>query len=563
MARTSRRAAVKAETAEVKGYKTGIYVRLSREDERKVESETVGNQIEFLKDFVNRDPSLVPMDEYVDRHFTGTKFDRPEFNRMIEDVRSGRINCVVVKDLSRLGRNYLEAGDYIEKIFPFFGVRFIAVTDNYDSLTSDPTEDGLVVPLRNLINEAYAKDISKKICTSFENQFRQGIFFATTAAYGYKKDPDDSHMVLVDEDVKDIVIRIFTEYNAGKSMAKIAKGLNEDGVLAPSVYWQTKDVIHKNKYTNLWEGKQVRNILQNPIYTGDVQIAKTRKCYYKGITSAVKRDDGYYVENHHEAIIDHETYDRAQERLNARRAEYFSVQGRNDGIRNEKPDFLQGLLYCGHCGNKMNMYRKTVKLVNGVGHYSTYVCRRSSTYGAEDPAKNVKAEELEAMVLELIKAYIALYTDARDRLKKLNRKPVVTGKRAELEKELAGLNGRKDKVDGFIKNLYEDFADGVFSEDEYLEMKSGYVKEKDALDAEIKDTEAVIRTYSPSYGGGDDMEQAFSRYVGIEKLDRAVVETFIEKIICYSKTRFEVEYSFADELREFMGLVEKREAEAV
>lgn len=211
----------------------------------------------------------------------------------------------------------------------------------------------------------------------------------------------------------------------------------------------------------------------------------------------------------------------------------------------------------------MNMYRKTVKLVNGVGHYSTYVCRRSSTYGAEDPAKNVKAEELEAMVLELIKAYIALYTDARDRLKKLNRKPVVTRKRAELEKELARLNGRKDKVDGFIKNLYEDFADDVFSEDEYLEMKSGYVKEKDALDAEIKDTEAVIRTYSPSYGGGDDMEQAFSRYVGIEKLDRAVVETFIEKIICYSKTRFEVEYSFADELREFTELVEKREAEAV
>ena len=181
------------------------------------------NQLEFLKDYVVKDSSLVLIDEYVDRHVTGTKFDRPEFNRMIEDIRSGRINCVVVKDLSRLGRNYLEAGDYIEKIFPFFGVRFIAVTDNYDSLTSDPTEDGLVVPLKNLINEAYAKDISKKIRTSFENQFKQGIFFATTAAYGYKKDPDDPHMVLVDGDVRDVVVRIFTEYTGGKSMASVKK----------------------------------------------------------------------------------------------------------------------------------------------------------------------------------------------------------------------------------------------------------------------------------------------------------------------------------------------------
>ena len=156
MARKSRKTVATVETAssEVKGYKTALYVRLSREDERKIESETVENQVELLKDYIGKEPSLVLVDEYVDRHVTGTKFDRPEFNRMIADIRGGRINCVVVKDLSRLGRNYLEAGDYIEKIFPFFGVRFIAVTDNYDSLTSNPTEDGLVVSLKNLINEA-------------------------------------------------------------------------------------------------------------------------------------------------------------------------------------------------------------------------------------------------------------------------------------------------------------------------------------------------------------------------------------------------------------------------
>ncbi|MCR5739813.1 MAG: recombinase family protein [Lachnospiraceae bacterium] len=563
MARKSRKAVFVAENAaaEVKGYKTALYVRLSREDERKIESDTVENQIEFLKDYIGKDPSLVLVDEYVDRHVTGTKFDRPEFNRMISDIRSRRINCVVVKDLSRLGRNYLEAGDYIEKIFPFFGVRFIAVTDNYDSLTSNPTEDGLVVPLKNLINEAYAKDISKKIYTSFENQFRQGVFFATTAAYGYKKDPDDPHMVLVDEDVRDIVIRIFTEYVGGKSMAQIARDLNMDEIPAPSVYWQQKDVIHVDKYTNLWDGKQIRNILQNPIYTGDVRIGKTHKCYFKGITRAKERD-GYYVENHHEAIIDHETFERAQELRNAKRKEYFSVQGKNDEIRNRKPDFLQGYLYCGHCGNKMNMYRKTTKLVNGVGHYSTYVCRRSATYGPDDPQKNVKAENLEEIVLKLIQAHIAVYVDTRDRLRALNRNLIVKGKKAELELRLSELEKRKDKVNELIRNTYEDFSDGVLSEDEYLEMKSGYVEEVETLLADMAEIKGVIETYSTAYAGGEAVEDAFSKYIGVKELSRGLVETFIKKITCYSKERFEVVYTFSDELQELMDLAEQRGADA-
>lgn len=563
MARKSRKAVdvAKNAAAEVKGYKTALYVRLSREDERKVESDTVENQIEFLKDYIGRDPSLVLVDEYVDRHVTGTKFDRPEFNRMISDIRGGRINCVVVKDLSRLGRNYLEAGDYIEKIFPFFGVRFIAVTDNYDSLTSNPTEDGLVVPLKNLINEAYAKDISKKIYTSFENQFRQGVFFATTAAYGYKKDPDDPHMVLVDEDVRDIVIRIFTEYVGGKSMAQIARDLNMDEIPAPSVYWQQKDVIHVDKYTNLWDGKQIRNILQNPIYTGDVRIGKTHKCYFKGITRAKERD-GYYVENHHEAIIDHETFDRAQELRNAKRKEYFSVQGKNDEIRNRKPDFLQGYLYCGHCGNKMNMYRKTMKLVNGVGHYSTYVCRRSATYGPDDPPKNVKAEDLEEIVLKLIQTHIAVYVDTRDRLRALNRNPVAKGKKAELESRLSEQEKRKNKVNELIRNTYEDFSDDIISEDEYLEMKSAYVEEVETLLADMAEINGVIETYSTTYAGGEAAEEAFSKYIGVEKLSRELVETFISKITCYSKERFEVAYTFSDELQELMDLADQRGADA-
>jgi len=559
MARKSRRGnagALAPSAAGIRVYRTAVYVRLSREDGRKVESDTVENQRALLEDYVAGEPSLELAGGYVDRHVTGTKFDRPEFNRMVADMRAGRIDCIVVKDLSRLGRNYLEAGDYIEKIFPFFGVRFIAVTDRYDSLTSDPAEDGLVVPLKNLINEAYAKDISKKICSTFEGLFEKGVFLATTAAYGYKKNPEDSHNLLVDENVRDVVVRIFRERLEGKSLAQIARGLNADGILAPSVYWQSIGVIHKEKYTNLWEGKQVRRILENVVYTGDVEISKSYRAYYKGVTKPVSRDKGerFYVEGHHEAVIDHETFDRVQELLQARKREYFSARENTGGDRNRREDKLQGLLFCGHCGNKMNLYRKTVKLVGGYGHYSTYVCRRAATYGEADPPKNIKADVMEGLVMELLRAHMAVYVDARERMRALNRGPEAAGRRTALEKELSGKAGRRDKVSGFIRVLYDDFTDGVFSEGEYLEMKAGYVSELEVLDAEVAALEAEAERLAPDYAGDGKMAAAFGKYLGAEELTKELAQTFIKKIICYGSDRFDVEYTFAEELAD---LVEK------
>lgn len=559
MARKSRKEIAKAVAASapaagMKVYRTAVYVRLSREDERKIESDTVENQKELLEGYVDGEPSLELAGVYVDRHVSGTKFDRPEFNRMVADMRTGRIDCIVVKDLSRLGRNYLEAGDYIEKIFPFFGVRFIAVTDGYDSLTSGTAEDGLVVPLKNLINEAYAKDISRKICSSFEGQFEKGVYFATTAAYGYRKDPEDSHGLLVDENVRDVVVRIFKERLAGKSLAQIARGLNADGIMAPSVYWQSIGVIHKEKYTNLWEGKQVRRILENVVYTGDVEISKSYRAYYRGITRPVSRDKGerFYVEGHHEALIDHGTFDRVQELMRETRAGYEAARQNPGGERNKREDKLQGLLYCGHCGNKMNLYRKTVKLVDGYGHYSTYVCRRSSTYGEADPSKNIKADVMEGLVMELLKAHMAVYVDERERMRMLNRKPEAAGKRSALEKELSGKEGRREKIGGFIRALYADFADGVLSEGEYLEMKAGYFSELEALDAETAGLRAEMEGLAPDYAGDGEMAAAFEKYLGAEELTKEMAQTFIKKIVCYGSDRFEVEYTFAGELAELM-----------
>ena len=407
-----------------------------------------------------------------------------------------------------------------------------------------------------MFNEAYAKDISKKICSTFEGLFEKGVFLATTAAYGYKKNPEDSHNLLVDENVRDVVVRIFRERLEGKSLAQIARGLNADGILAPSVYWQSIGVIHKEKYTNLWEGKQVRRILENVVYTGDVEISKSYRAYYKGVTKPVSRDKGerFYVEGHHEAVIDHETFDRVQELLQARKREYFSARENTGGDRNRREDKLQGLLFCGHCGNKMNLYRKTVKLVGGYGHYSTYVCRRAATYGEADPPKNIKADVMEGLVMELLRAHMAVYVDARERMRALNRGPEAAGRRTALEKELSGKAGRRDKVSGFIRVLYDDFTDGVFSEGEYLEMKAGYVSELEVLDAEVAALEAEAERLAPDYAGDGKMAAAFGKYLGAEELTKELAQTFIKKIICYGSDRFDVEYTFAEELAD---LVEK------
>ena len=380
------------------------------------------------------------------------------------------------------------------------------------------------------------------------------VQFATTAAYGYRKDPEDSHGLLVDENVRDVVVRIFKERLAGKSLAQIARGLNADGIMAPSVYWQSIGVIHKEKYTNLWEGKQVRRILENVVYTGDVEISKSYRAYYRGITRPVSRDKGerFYVEGHHEALIDHGTFDRVQELMQETRAGYEAARQNTGGERNKREDKLQGLLYCGHCENKMNLYRKTVKLVDGYGHYSTYVCRRSSTYGEADPPKNIKADVMEGLVMELLKAHMAVYVDARERMRVLNRKPEAAGKRSALEKELSGKEGRREKIGGFIRALYADFADGVFSEGEYLEMKAGYVSELEALDAEMAGLKAEMEGLAPDYAGDGEMAAAFGKYLGAEELTKEMAQTFIKKIVCYGSDRFEVEYTFAGELAELM-----------
>lgn len=569
MARKSRKGNVSAAAAKAvpveKTYKTAIYIRLSVEDERKIESDSVENQRAFLADFVAKQDDLTLVGTYIDRGVTGTKFDRPEFNRMIAAMRAGEINCIVVKDLSRLGRDYLEAGDYIEKIFPFFGVRFIAVTDGYDSLNASASEDGFVVPLKNLINEAYAKDISKKISSSYESMYKAGLYPCCTVPYGYLKDPEDKRNMLVDENVRDVVVRIFNERLSGVSMCQIARNLNEDGILAPSPYWQSIGVLKTTKFSNVkWEMKAIRRLLMNPVYIGDVEMRKTVSALYKGIRKEMPtaKEERIYVKDHHEAIIDRETFERVQELLKEQKAEYDAKHGVFGDKKNRKENLFMGLLFCGDCGHALGLYRKTIKLPSGYFYYNTYTCNRAGTYLDADPRKNIKAEDLEKMVLGLIKKHIRAYLDASAALDKANKKSASKKAMKGLQKEQKKLLERKEHIAEISANLYGDYTDGLFSEKEYLEMKKEYVAEMDEITKKLDGMAAELATFHEGYGEANEMGEACRKYEAFEALTADMVKCFIAKIVCYADDRYEVHYRFEDEYRMISELLEKRKGMA-
>lgn len=292
---------------QAKPYQVGIYARLSFESEANKERDTVDTQIAYIREFVKEQDDMVEVQVYADISVTGTTFERPEFDRMIQDIRAGKINTVITRDLSRLGRNYVEAGNYIERVFPFLDVRYIAITDDFD--TARPGTD-LSVPLKNIVNEYYSKDLSKKVETGKHSIWAQGGFSEGTPPYGYYRATDGSRKLLIDEEVSDNVVRIFNMFLDGKGYAGIAKTLQNEGILSPPKYRFYKagksELAEKARE---WHPTHVKEILQGEYYIGNIVHGKQRKALDTGRKN-VKTDASTWqrIENAHEPIIDKDTF---------------------------------------------------------------------------------------------------------------------------------------------------------------------------------------------------------------------------------------------------------------
>ena len=307
-----------------KTWSTALYIRLSQEDEDngkdKHESNSVTSQKAILNEFIEEHENFAVYDTYIDDGFTGTDFNRPSFQRLLEDMKSKYINCIIVKDLSRLGRNYIEVGNYIEQVFPLFNIRFIAINDGVDSFKNPASTNTILVPFKNLINDEYARDTSTKIKTSLSGRKKKGEYIGAFPAYGYLKDPKDKHKLIIDESVADIIRNIF-DWNVNKGLGKIeiCHRLNDLGILNPTGHKKIELGQNYNNYgikdnTYTWTPSTVKNILNNEVYIGNTVQGKRRtKSYKVHKVETVPKDEWIRVENTHEPIIDKEIFEKAQE----------------------------------------------------------------------------------------------------------------------------------------------------------------------------------------------------------------------------------------------------------
>lgn len=308
---------VTPETAKL-GFQTAAYVRLSVEERGTVDGSSLKNQENLLLSFIKEQKELNLYKIYVDNGYSGTVFERPAFDEMMLDLKEGRIQCIVVKDLSRLGRNYLETGKYLEQIFPFFKVRFISVTDGYDSFSSAFTEEAWMIPLKNIMNESYAKDISIKVSSSLETKKKQGAFIGKYPPYGYRKDPGQRHRLIPDQETSSIVRRIYQMYLEGLALGRIAKILNEEQIPCPTRWLLEQGISQENRFAaSIWDRTGIRRILKNPVYLGRIVYGKEQTSFAKGIRrQIIPEKDWKIVENTHEPIVTESLFYRVQDRLN-------------------------------------------------------------------------------------------------------------------------------------------------------------------------------------------------------------------------------------------------------
>lgn len=514
-----------------------LYLRLSRDDGDKEESNSITGQRELLRDYISQRPEFREYAVRVDDGFSGSTFERPSFQKMIEDVKAGRTDCIIVKDLSRFGRNYLDAGEYIEKIFPFLGVRFIAVNDNYDSLGDKKASDDLIIPFKNLINEAYCRDISVKIRSQLEIKRKNGQFLGSFAAFGYLKDEQNKNKLVVDQYAADIVRDIFKWKLEGISPQDIADALNKLGVLSPMEYKRSLGMKFTTSFkTNskaLWSAGTVIRVLKNPIYTGVLVQGKETTPSYK-VHKRITKDESEWsvIEDSHEAIISKIDFDSVQKVLkcDTRR----SPGGKAVGL-------FSGMIFCGDCG--ASMVRKTVPADEK--KYVYYVCS-AHKQDKSCSLHRIRNNALEEIVLDSLKQHISEVVDMSELLEITDTAPLRTAQAQKVQRQLDKKHEEYEKLQKLLMSLYENLADGIIDREEYTRLKASFTaradeaeKQMDALREQLEDIH--------NHGTENAWMNEFIKRQGLTSLDRAVVVALIDKILIHSNDVVEIIYRWQDE----------------
>lgn len=443
-------------------YKAGIYRRLSLLDGgHGKESESLENQELLIRDYLSKHTEIELVDIYTDNGETGTDFMRSDFNRLMDDVRSRKINCIIVKDLSRFGRSYLETEEYIEKIFPFLGIRFIAVLDNVDTFSPECKVDDIMRSMKNLMNEAYSRDLSSKIGSAFDAKRANGEMLYRTVPYGYKKSGDPMHPFIIDEEAAPIVRTIFEMYADGHSTTQIAEHFIKSGTLTPKQYFISKGKGKKDSKYGIWNNAMIINMLKNPVYLGHMYQEKSYKRYCENQPHIhFPKEKWKLYENVNESIISQELWEKVQNRLPKKR-----YTAPTDCPEKHKESLVLGLMYCEHCGKPMSRRwrKKETQYV--------YICRTHATCGNAGCVnmKTVMEKEVEGIVIAEIKSQLEILGKY---IRSMNTQSIRFNQLEELDARIKAIETELSRKKVALVTLFEQLCMGYISEPQYLQHKN-------------------------------------------------------------------------------------------
>lgn len=524
------------------GWHTAVYVRLSVEDTR-TRTDSIETQQMIIREFLENHRDIQVLDTYIDNGTTGTNFQRPAFQRMLDDIESDRVNCVIVKDLSRLGRNSIDTGYYIERYFPGKKVRFIAVNEHYDTEAEHSEQEAFMIPMRNMINEAYSIDIGKKIKAQQRQAMKDGKFVGARAPYGYRKAPDDCHQLIIDPVASGVVRQIFQWAAEGVSMNAIVMKLNEAGCLPPSLYKESMNefpgkVQHYRLSAGLWSTWSVRKILYSQVYTGDLVQGKSKVIDHRQVKAS--EDEYTIVQNTHEAIISRELFEQARQRLDA--AGQKAIAARKEPFT---PNPLKGKVFCGHCGRSLHRGKNERKKSDNVYNLTCLTRYRYDRSGC--PGVYIYEHKLLAALVEMLQKELdtvlggfQLSADQTDR----EQQRIET-----LSRDIDACRREIEKLHGLKRSLYENLLSGVLTQEEYRFMRERYDAQAEQQRCAMQEGEAALSLLKQQDKLRSRLQEEAQLLRNQPELAVEVINRLIDRIEITQDRRIAVYYSFTDDVK--------------
>ena len=500
-------------------------------------------QVSFIRHYVEQQEDMEIYDTYMDDDISGTRFDRPAFERMMSDMRNGRIDCIVVKDLSRLGRDYIETGNLIERVFPMFKVRFVAVNDQFDSAKGGAE---MIMTVTNIANALYAQDISKKIATAKENQMKQGIP-CSMVPYGYRveKNAGNEKIMVLDEEPAGIVKRIFEEIAAGKSQTEVAEGLNKEGIPTPYQYRMRRNPEKLAEKPHLrWNRDYIAVILKNEVYLGRYVSGRDRVCLYRHEKRhAVEREQWNVFENHHEPLVSQQLFETA----NARKKK--QKQGKC-GVDN----FFKRKIFCGCCGSGM--------IIRPDKKYRYYLCTRKKQYGKDScNCLLVRMDVVYDTVFLAVKEQIKMLLDTDALLQQMNQSPKAKERMASFSEALSKCQADLKKVAALKSGLYADYQQSLLNEKEYMQLNEEYSGQIKKLEQYAGELTEAMEGYRHTPMRGTELKETIEKYRSKRKLSKEMVEELVEKVIVHEDKSMEIIFRYDDEMKKLLMAMEQRKGE--